>query len=445
MMGIYRYSALLSLLRLRLEKDRGEDWQELQSRDRSWFLAQGETSRWELVDGWLREFERPLPGGLALLVFTLGLLAFIAGFALIGGLLEFTRLERINLLWFLALGLAGPFVLWLLGLFAAVGRGSFPLFALLEHRAPSWMQNHTLSPLLRRTAVVLSQQISLLFAAGMLAAFGLYLLVTDLAFGWSSTLDISATSLHRLTAVLAWPWQWLWPDAVPSLTLVEQSRFYRAAPPAEVNPELLGQWWRFLLMCLLVYVCLPRLLSFAWHCWRLRKMQLNSFASDALIAGWWQRLQSSALSQQAEAVQQLGESREVAGGVKRLPLCPHVVLWGIWSDAQWGPVKEILNSKIPQFQLYKVPDKQWLARTAESILRNPDDKAMIVCKGWEPPTGELADFCRSIESDATPRFLWPVALTGMPPERVSALNRSWRAFIPSLPDSYRLYLGSPDE
>ncbi len=444
-MGIYRRSALLSRLRLRLEQDRSADWQALQTRDRNWFLSQDDRSRWALVEAWLAKSGEPGATGLALLPLVLNLVAFGAGFALVAGLLEFTRLERINLLWFLLFAIALPFLFWIVGLVAAAGKGSFPLLNLLQHRAPAWMKNATLRPLLRRTAVVLSQQVSLWFATGMLLAFGLYLLVTDLAFGWSSTLEINATALHALTSTLSLPWQFLWPEAVPSLELVQQSRYFRAAPAAAAVVTELGQWWRFLLLCLLVYVWLPRLVSFAWQRWQLGRLQMYSFERDALIAGWWQRLNSDAVSQQAEAVTQLGEVSEVEGSLERLPVCPHVVLWGMWSEEHWHPVKTALNAKVPDFQLYKVQDKQWLAQTTENILRDPDETALIVCKGWEPPTGELADFCRSIESGAAGRFLWPVPLPGMSDERTTALNRSWRAFVPSLPESFRLFTGHPDE
>ncbi len=444
-MGIYAKSALLSLARLRLEKDRGQDWQALQRRDRTWFLSQHGGGRWSLLERWLGEFSTAPPGSIGLLSLVLNLLGFMAGFALIAGLLEFRTFERINLLWFLLLAVAAPVLLWLTGLMLASGKGGFPALALLQQRAPAWMQNPTMLPLLRHTAVVLSQQVSVLFASGMLLAFLVYLLVTDLAFGWSSTIDISASSLHMLTTVMSWPWQALWPEAVPDLALVEQSRFYRVAPAVADAPAALGQWWRFLFMCLLVYAWLPRIFSYAWYRRRLRRMQENCFDSDALIAGWWQRVQSGALSQQAESVEQLGQVEETEVGVERLPVCPHVVLWGVWSDEQWQSVKATLNSKIPAFQLYKIKDKQWLDETIAGVLKNPTDSALIVCKGWEPPSGELADFCRAITTGSAARFLWPVPLSGMPEQRVMAFNRSWRAFVPSLPDSFQLFMARQDD
>ncbi len=443
-MGIYKKSALLSLLRLRLEQDRSHDWQALQERERRWYLGQPKRGRWALVPAWLGHHATMNIGPLGGVLLVMNLVGLIAGFSLVAGLLEFQTFGRINLLWFLALAVAAPLFFWLFGLIVAAGSGSFPLLSLVEHRMPQWMNNPTLVTLLRQTAVVLSQQVSLLFAVGMLLAMLLYLLVTDLAFGWSSTLDISPRSLHNLVALLSWPWSEFWPEAVPTLSLVEQTRYFRSAPGEVPAPAALGQWWRFLLMCLLSYVCLPRVLSYAWHRTKLSRMQGRLFENDALIAGWWQRMCNESLSQEAEPVSQKDGLHGTATEVSRLPVSRHVVLWGLWPESSWKPVKEILNAKIPDFQLYKLQDEQLMEATITGINRDSGETVLIVCKGWEPPTGELADFCRRISTGRSARYIWPVPLQGMNAGRIEQLNRSWRAFVPELPDGFNLFLGGTD-
>lgn len=443
-MGIYKKSALLSLLRLRLEQDRAHDWQALQERERSWYLDQSNTRRWALLPAWLIKFADTHVGPLGGVLLVLNLVGLIAGFSLVAGLLEFQTFGRINLLWFMALAVFAPLVFWLLGLIVAAGSGSFPLWSMVEHRMPQWMKNPTLTTLLRQTAVVLSQQVSLLFAIGMLLAMLLYLLVTDLAFGWSSTLDISPRSLHAMVAMLSWPWQQLWPEAIPTLLLVEQTQYFRSAPGTVTAPAALGQWWRFLLMCLLIYVLLPRVVSYAWQRLKLSRMQARLFDNDALIAGWWQRMVSEALSQDTQRVDPLDGVLETAPEVDRLPVSRHVVLWGMWSAKAWIPVKETLNAKIPDFQLYKLQDEQLMETTINGINREAADTVLIVCKGWEPPTGELADFCRRISGGPSARFIWPVPLQEMNTQRIEQLNRSWRAFVPGLPEGFNLFLGGND-
>ncbi len=300
-MGIYKKSALLSLLRLRLEEDRSHDWQALQGRERSWYLGQANRKRWALVPAWLAKFSTASIGPLGGIVLILNLVGLIAGFSLVAGLLEFQTFGRINLLWFMVLAVGAPFVFWLFGLLVAASGGNFPLLSLVEHRMPQWMNNPTLtSSAAPDCGGAQSAGVPVLrvwHAAGLAA----------LPAGYRSRIRLVvyagyfSGSLHALSTALTWPWHALWPDAVPSLSLVEQTRYFRSAPGTAAAPAALGQWWRFLLMCLLVYVLLPRVLSYAWHRLRLSRMQARLFENDALVAGWWQRMSNESLSQDAAA------------------------------------------------------------------------------------------------------------------------------------------------
>ena len=51
--------------------------------------------------------------------------------------------------------------------------------------------------------------------------FGVLGGVTDVAFGWSTTLHFDATTFHAVAKALSTPWAWLFPHAVPSAQLVE--------------------------------------------------------------------------------------------------------------------------------------------------------------------------------------------------------------------------------
>ena len=73
------------------------------------------------------------------------------------------------------------------------------------------------------------------FAAVLSTALAL-VVFTDLAFGWSTTLEVSASRIHDLARALALPWRAALPEAVPSLELVEVSRYFRAAGAARVDP-----------------------------------------------------------------------------------------------------------------------------------------------------------------------------------------------------------------
>ncbi len=98
------------------------------------------------------------------------------------------------------------------------------------------------------------------FSTGVLGGTFFRIMVTDLAFGWQSTLLTSGESVHRLVAWMALPWSWVLPDIfVPSLEQIEGSRIILKEGIAGLSSEHLAAWWPFLCMGLLVYTLIPRI------------------------------------------------------------------------------------------------------------------------------------------------------------------------------------------
>jgi hypothetical protein len=108
-----------------------------------------------------------------------------------------------------------------------------------------------------------SQAMGTAFGIGALVATLAFVVFTDLAFGWSTTLDVSASAVYRWVRFIAAPWAAIWPAANPSLELVEATRFFRVALENRVHvvdPIVYGGWWPFLVMSILSYAVLPRAL-----------------------------------------------------------------------------------------------------------------------------------------------------------------------------------------
>jgi hypothetical protein len=102
--------------------------------------------------------------------------------------------------------------------------------------------------------------------------FGLLVAVTDLAFGWSTTLQLDAARVHGWVAGLASPWSHIWPAAAPDVSLVEASRYFRLQGElGEITAARLGEWWPFVSMSLLVWGLLPRMLMLFWCRWRVER------------------------------------------------------------------------------------------------------------------------------------------------------------------------------
>ncbi|WP_052761199.1 DUF2868 domain-containing protein [Sedimenticola thiotaurini] len=437
-MNIWEKSLLLMRLRRRLESERSIDWQTLHKRDRSWALTQPRQSAWQLLQGWLGQWEGMPRGGINLSVFGASAMALVIGFVLMSGLLAFQPFQRINLLWFIAFAVVLPFAWWLLALFFTSAQVPFPLRTLVMHRLLPGEVPAGLTALLKPTLIALGQQLSLLFSLGMLIAFLLYLLMTDLAFGWSSTLDLGSGLVHRITSLLAWPWSTVWPAAVPTVELIEQTHYFRAAPLAVEQPALFGQWWRFLLMCLLVYVLLPRLVTTALARLRLSRMLVRVRDRDALISGLWQRLTTGLVDQEMESVEQREGDNPATEMESLTGHYGQIVCWGIWPEELINPLRAQLVGGGAGTRWIEVESSTAPESVQASLANLPDQPLLLLCKGWEPPTGELADLCQLLAQQRSRLFLWPVPLEGMAAARQSQLIQSWKSFMRQIPDRVHL-------
>jgi hypothetical protein len=96
------------------------------------------------------------------------------------------------------------------------------------------------------------QFFSFLFALGLFLALVLTVISKDIAFAWSSTLEIDPVAFQNVLALLATPWQSFFPSAVPTLELIEISHYFRLGDKLDVtmvqNADKLGAWWKFLAM-----------------------------------------------------------------------------------------------------------------------------------------------------------------------------------------------------
>ena len=121
------------------------------------------------------------------------------------------------------------------------------------------------APLQKWTLLGWSQGFALAFHLGAIAWFVVRVLITDLSFTWSTTAEfVTPERVHALTQGLSTPWSAWLPAAVPSLADVRATQYFRLGEGSVVgaaDPALLGRWWSFLLMSMVVYGFAPRVLT----------------------------------------------------------------------------------------------------------------------------------------------------------------------------------------
>ena len=125
----------------------------------------------------------------------------------------------------------------------------------------------------RHVLLGLTQTFGVAFNVAVLCCCLRLIVFYDLAFAWSTTLQVEPARFHRIVSGLAAPWGWALPDAVPTLELVEATRYSRlddryagALAGRAMDVQAVGGWWPFLVAATVTYGLLPRalLLALAW-------------------------------------------------------------------------------------------------------------------------------------------------------------------------------------
>lgn len=195
-------------------------------------------------------------------------LALVVGVGIAAGSLSYHPAGRLNILWLWLLWAGLPFMGALASLgFLLFGRDRPWLFRTPRQRL-HWYPNRVQ----RWQMLWLLQLFWLWLGLGMLLGFAVLLLLTDLSFGWSSTLIEGGQVPLLWLQAIAYPWSALWPAAVPDAALLEATRYWRIDPES-TGIERAGDWWPFLMASLLCYNLLPRALLAGVSAARYRQLR----------------------------------------------------------------------------------------------------------------------------------------------------------------------------
>lgn len=283
--------------------------------------------------------------------------------------------------------------------------------------------------------------------AGVLTLLVL-VVIQDLAFGWSTTLNASSAGYHQLLSAIAWPWQQLWPDATPSLALVEATRFFRAETAATSNPQLWGQWWPFVTMVWLTYIVLPRLLGFVLSSLQLKQQAKRALAYHPGMVALEYRMETPTVdtgNEHHDAADQPDEQTEA-----QCQSLPDSQLLLLWAGAELSELPDSLTQG--HRQTLKAGGQQSLSDDLESLKQGADvfkgeakPAATLITRAWEPPTGELADFIdQAMQSwpDNARLAILPLGSDPLQPTPARQLNQ-WLRFSERL-NNERVCISQPD-
>ncbi len=218
-------------------------------------------------------------------------------------------------------------------------------------------------------------------------------ITTDLAFSWSSTLEIRGETLYTITQTISAPWSRIVPGAVVDVETVEATRFYRA-DRGDFKAVSSGRWWPFIFMTMLVYGFLPKALAFVWYRWQFRKttdQAVVSCDSGREILGF---MEQSLISSR-------GDEEKNASDPSGSPPAQHfdpsgtcvVLIWGL-GDADTSGISGVLNRRILFAQHIgglnsMEQDRMIITESARISLENSHCDILILVPYWESPTIRL--------------------------------------------------------
>ncbi len=282
----------------------------------------GSVSRLQKVGAWyqtfmpghIKERAKTVTGYLRLISILVGIMAFVTGAGAAGYLFYYDGTAPVNVLPVLTLFAFLPLLLLLLSAgYVWIGSRSSghlpPIFRWIEGPVRSRIRkavedisgkaDHSLKSELsglRSNATeiwlvhsepvryFLKQNLQLAgtaYLTGALLWMLFNVITTDLAFSWSSTLEVEGEALYSFTQIISAPWARIVPSAVVDFNMVEATRYYRA-DRGDFQVASSGRWWPFIFMTILVYGFFPKALAFAWYRWRfIRTSDQAILASDS--------------------------------------------------------------------------------------------------------------------------------------------------------------------
>jgi hypothetical protein len=299
--------------------------------------------------------------------------------------------------------------------------------------------------------LVFSQWLGVGFFIGVLLVAWLLVVVTDLAFGWSTTLQTDSTIIHGALSAIATPWSSWLPVATPDLSLVEASRFYRLERDGVemARAVLMGEWWPFVMMVVIVYGLLPRILVLCIASVCLRRATRSLLVADSDTTALLDRLALPTIAYNAEATDEgVRESTMVATPPSHRGAQATQIL--VWNDAvsaqgagRW--LKQQLGIPCPgPISLSVLQDAAERSEALKSLEKGVR-RLVIFTKGWEPPLLEFSDLIEVIRGCVGAETSLTIVPLDVPGEKVQQGERDVWAQALTKVDDARLYVVEADQ
>lgn len=298
------------------------------------------------------------------------------------------------------------------------------------------------------------------FNLGVLAATLAKIVGTDIAFGWQSSLQISAETVFQCVRILALPWSWAFPSGVayPDLLQIKGSQMFLKEGIYHLATTDLVSWWPFLSLSVLVYALIPRILLLLISYLVEKRGLAELDFSTALPQQTIQRMLTPRLQTEAAEVltvereetvekttsEPLPEEVDQAPSRHVLALVPDELYEDCPEDALASLVQQQLGRHLKRcFRIdLGSADTQSLLQNIGSQLEARTDAVMLLQEAWQPPIEEFVSFLRQLREVVGEKIPITLIFIGKPVAetiftKVRAQDYSiWQQKIESLGDPW---------
>ena len=311
-------------------------------------------------------------------------------------------------------------------------------------------------------AFILLQLFGVTFNLAALVTSFIKISLTDIAFGWQSTLAVDPVQLAKIIQYLATPWSWMLPveTAYPSLAQIEGSRIILKDGLYLLTTNNLVSWWPFLLLAVFTYGLLPRLVLLIFGCLRMKTNLTRLRFDSARFRQLQQRMLSPILETQQVAANReqtsepSGQSADPAyqaalepaatSGAKLL-LIPDE----LYDDLKAKELEQLLKVHEGAGPYYSLrtgalgqSEEELYCDIARTLHENPYTGIILLQEAWQPPLRELLGLLRRVRHELPRHYPLSIALVGKPhkeilltPAKGADLNL-WRKTMQTLADPY---------
>lgn len=302
----------------------------------------------------------------------------------------------------------------------------------------------------RRLLVYLGQHFTVAFNVGIIAALIYLVTVSDLAFGWSTSLKLDTDTMYRWLHRLATPWNTLLPLASPERELVEASRYYRLQSQLQnspLDPWLLATWWRYLLAAIVTYGLLPRLLALlicglSYHRAIASTIMTSPNASQILA-----RMRAPLVTTNRNDCHARRQTTAPPAAMRQrranAMLSCQIIEWALAQPKQRVSASQLKAANIQPQQFFAAGGNSSIRQDQSVIARLAADSptaVAIVVKAWEPPLAEFVDFITELRLPLAADCALIILLLPLADSIVDAQQRAmWATELARLNDA-KLYL-----